>query len=249
MLRLYDYLRSGNGYKVRLLLHRLQIPFELVLVDIENGESRTPEFLRRNPNGRIPVLELEDGTCLAESNAIQWYLAEGTPMLPDARLARAQVLAVAVLRAVQPRAVHRGGAPLAAHGAHAGARAPAPGEARAGRSGARRDGAAARNARLLRGRAFLDRGHRALRLHARRARRRLRSGGVPRRAPLARRACARSRAMCRSRRASVYSGVPCRPAPAAKRAAPSRDSPERITSRPSRVSWRRAASSGRSHCS
>ncbi len=92
MLRLYDYLPSGNGYKVRLLLHQLQIPFELVAVDIEKGESRTPEFLRRNPNGRIPVLELEDGTCLAESNAIQWYLAEGTRMLPDARLLRAQVL-------------------------------------------------------------------------------------------------------------------------------------------------------------
>jgi len=92
MLRLYDYLRSGNGYKVRLLLHQLQLPFELVPIDIERGESRTPEFLRRNPNGRIPVLELDDGTCLAESIAIQWYLAEGTPLLPDGRLARAQVL-------------------------------------------------------------------------------------------------------------------------------------------------------------
>jgi glutathione S-transferase len=92
MLRLYDYLRSGNGYKVRLLLHQLAIPFELVQVDIEKGETRTPEFLRRNPNGRIPLLELEDGTFLAESNAIQWYLAEGTPLLPASRLARAQAL-------------------------------------------------------------------------------------------------------------------------------------------------------------
>ena len=137
MLRLYDYLRSGNGYKVRLLLHQLQIPFELVLVDIEKGESRTPEFLRRNPNGRIPVLELDDGTCLAESNAIQWYLAEGTPLLPDARLRARAGAAVAVLRAVQPRAVHRRRAPLAAHGAHARARAPAPREARTGRGRAR----------------------------------------------------------------------------------------------------------------
>ena len=56
------------------------------------GETRTPEFLRRNPNGRIPCLELEDGTHLWESNAIQFYLAEGTPFLPSDRLARAQVL-------------------------------------------------------------------------------------------------------------------------------------------------------------
>jgi glutathione S-transferase len=92
VLRLYDYLASGNGYKVRLLLHQLGVPFELVLVDILRGETRTPEFLARNPNGRIPVLALEDGTHLAESNAIQWYLAEGTPLLPADRLGRAQAL-------------------------------------------------------------------------------------------------------------------------------------------------------------
>jgi glutathione S-transferase len=92
VLKLYDYLESGNGYKVRLLLHQLGIPFERIELDIVRGETRTPEFLRRNPNGRIPTLELEDGTCLAESNAIQWYLAEGTPFLPEDRLGRAQVL-------------------------------------------------------------------------------------------------------------------------------------------------------------
>jgi glutathione S-transferase len=92
MLTLYDYLVSGNGYKVRLLLHQLGIPFELVQLDILKGETRTPEFLERNPNGRIPCLRLEDGTHLWESNAIQWYLAEGTPFLPDDRLERAQVL-------------------------------------------------------------------------------------------------------------------------------------------------------------
>jgi glutathione S-transferase len=92
MLRLYDYLESGNGYKVRLLLRQLGVPFERVEVDILSGGSRTAEFLRRNPNGRIPVLELGDGTCLAESNAIQWYLAEGTRFLPDDRVGRAQVL-------------------------------------------------------------------------------------------------------------------------------------------------------------
>jgi glutathione S-transferase len=92
VLRLYDNLESGNGYKVRLLLRQLGIPFQRIELDILKGETRTPEFLARNPNGRIPVLELEDGTCLAESNAIQWYLAEGTKLLPDDRLARAQVL-------------------------------------------------------------------------------------------------------------------------------------------------------------
>ena len=92
MLRLYDYLESGNGYKVRLLLHQLAIPFERVELDILKGETRTPEFLAKNPNGRIPTLELDDGTCLPESNAILWYLAEGTPFLPEDRLQRAQVL-------------------------------------------------------------------------------------------------------------------------------------------------------------
>src|SRR5215510_11767367 len=92
MLTLYDYLVSGNGYKVRLLLHQLGIPFELVQLDILKGETRTPEFLQKNPNGRIPCLRLDDGTYLWESNAIQCYLAEGTPFLPDDRLERAQVL-------------------------------------------------------------------------------------------------------------------------------------------------------------
>ena len=92
MLRLYDYLASGNAYKVRLLLHQLGIPFERVETDIVRGETRTPEFLARNPNGRIPTLELEDGTHLAESNAILFYLAEGTPFLPADRLERALVL-------------------------------------------------------------------------------------------------------------------------------------------------------------
>jgi glutathione S-transferase len=92
MLKLYDYLESGNGYKVRLLLHQLGIPFERVELDITKGATRTEEFLRLNPNGRIPLLELADGTCLAESNAIQWYLAEGTNMLPEDRVERAQVL-------------------------------------------------------------------------------------------------------------------------------------------------------------
>ena len=92
MLRLYDFLESGNGYKARLLLHQLGIPFERIELDITKGETRTQAFLARNPNGRIPTLELEDGTCLPESNAILWYLAEGSRFLPEDRLGRAQVL-------------------------------------------------------------------------------------------------------------------------------------------------------------
>jgi glutathione S-transferase len=82
MIKLYGTLESGNCYKVRLALHQLDIPFAWIEVDILNAESRTPEFLAKNPNGRVPVLELDDGTCLAESDAILWYLAEGTPLLP-----------------------------------------------------------------------------------------------------------------------------------------------------------------------
>ncbi len=92
MLKLYDFLESGNSYKVRLLLKQLEIPFERIELDITRGESRSDEFLARNPNGRIPTLELEDGTCLAESNAIQWYLAEGTGFLSKDPLERAQTL-------------------------------------------------------------------------------------------------------------------------------------------------------------
>ncbi|MGB8326329.1 MAG: glutathione S-transferase family protein [Steroidobacteraceae bacterium] len=92
MLRLYDYLDSGNGYKARLLLAQLGTPYRWVELDIMRGATRTPEFLAKNPNGRIPTLELDDGTCIAESNAILWYLAEGTRFVPDNRLGRAQVL-------------------------------------------------------------------------------------------------------------------------------------------------------------
>ncbi|MFP6743199.1 MAG: glutathione S-transferase N-terminal domain-containing protein, partial [Alphaproteobacteria bacterium] len=92
MLRLYDYLDSGNGYKVRLLLHYLDIPFQLIECYIIKGETWSPAFLARNPNGRIPALELEDGPYLAESGAILYYLADRTAWLPDDRLARAQVL-------------------------------------------------------------------------------------------------------------------------------------------------------------
>ena len=98
MYRLHDNASSGNAYKVRLMLTQLGLPFERIEYDTDHGATRTPEFVRaRNPNGRIPVLELPDGRCLPESNAILWYLAEGTPFLPtadgeDGRWQRAQVL-------------------------------------------------------------------------------------------------------------------------------------------------------------
>jgi glutathione S-transferase len=92
MATLYDYLDSGNGYKVRLLLALLKQPYRWVELDIMQGQSRTSEFLAKNANGRIPTLELEDGTCIAESNAILWYLGEGTSFVPQDRLPRAQML-------------------------------------------------------------------------------------------------------------------------------------------------------------
>lgn len=91
MYRLYDFQSSGNGYKVRLLLTHLGIPFEYVEKNILERETRTPKFLEKNPNGRIPVLEIEPGVFLAESNAILLYLSEGTPYFSDDRLERARI--------------------------------------------------------------------------------------------------------------------------------------------------------------
>ncbi len=92
MLRLYDNNASRNGYKVVLLLTQLGVPFERVELDIFKGESRTPAYLAKNLAGKIPALELEDGTVLAESCAILCYLAEGTPFMPDDRVLRAETL-------------------------------------------------------------------------------------------------------------------------------------------------------------
>jgi glutathione S-transferase len=89
--RLYDYLPSGNGYKVRLVLRQLGLAYELVELDIKRGATRTPEFLARNPNGRIPLLEMPGRGYLAESHAIIWYLAEGSPLVPQDRLERARM--------------------------------------------------------------------------------------------------------------------------------------------------------------
>lgn len=91
-MKLYGDVRSGNCYKIKLLASLLEIPLDWVAVDILRGETRTDAFLARNPNGRIPLLELDDGEYLAESNAILNYLADGTSLLPGDALERARVL-------------------------------------------------------------------------------------------------------------------------------------------------------------
>ncbi|MET0876493.1 MAG: glutathione S-transferase family protein [Tardiphaga sp.] len=92
MLTLYSMQRSGNSYKVRLALAHLGVPYRLVEVDILKGESRTPEFLAKNPNGQVPLLEVASGRYLAESNAILWHLVSGTPLRPADRIDRARAL-------------------------------------------------------------------------------------------------------------------------------------------------------------
>ena len=92
MYTLYSMQRSGNSYKVRLALAHLDVPYRLVEIDILKGESHTPDFLKKNPNGQVPLLEVAPGRYLAESNAILWYVAGGTPLAPDDRIERAQAL-------------------------------------------------------------------------------------------------------------------------------------------------------------
>jgi len=91
VLTLYSTQASGNSYKVRLMLAKLGRPFRLEEVDIFAGENRTPEFLARNPDGRVPLLDL-DGRFLAESNAILFYLADGSRFLPADAFDRAETL-------------------------------------------------------------------------------------------------------------------------------------------------------------
>jgi glutathione S-transferase len=92
MYTLYSMQRSGNSYKVRLALARLGIPYRLIEIDILKGESRTPEFLTKNPSGQVPLLEVAPDRHLAESNAILWYVAGGTVLAPEDRIARAEAL-------------------------------------------------------------------------------------------------------------------------------------------------------------
>jgi glutathione S-transferase len=92
MIRLHDSASSGNSYKVRLLLKQLGLTFERVPYDLAKGEARTPQFRARFPLGRLPVIELEGGEQLAESNAILCYFGEGSRYLPQDRLERARCL-------------------------------------------------------------------------------------------------------------------------------------------------------------
>lgn len=92
MYKLYDFLPSGNGYKVRLLLTLLDIPFEIIELNILERETRTPEFLAKNPNGKIPLLEIAPDKFLSESNAILYYLARDTEYFPEDKYSQAQVM-------------------------------------------------------------------------------------------------------------------------------------------------------------
>jgi glutathione S-transferase len=91
-ITLYDFRPSGNGYKVRLLLGKLKLDYDYIEVDITKGESRTPEFLAINPNGRIPAVRWPDGRILSESDAILYYIAQGSSLWPTDPWEQAQVL-------------------------------------------------------------------------------------------------------------------------------------------------------------
>jgi len=92
MLKLYSYQWSGNCYKVRLLLSRLGIPFEVIETDIVAGEARTSEYMAKNPNGKTPMVEFGNGSVLAESNAILYHFAQGTELYPEEPLERARTM-------------------------------------------------------------------------------------------------------------------------------------------------------------
>ncbi len=92
MITIHGMSASGNCYKLQLLLAQLERPYRWVEVDTLSGATRTPEFLAKNANGKVPLLELEDGRCLAESNAILCYLAEGSAYYPAEPWLRAQTL-------------------------------------------------------------------------------------------------------------------------------------------------------------
>jgi glutathione S-transferase len=93
MLTLHQMQMSGNCYKIRLAAHQLGLPLRLVDYPLHGGQTRQAEFLARNPNGRVPTLELDDGRHLPESGAILWYLGEGTKLQPADAWGRAQALA------------------------------------------------------------------------------------------------------------------------------------------------------------
>ena len=177
-MRLYDSAPSGNCYKVRLLLTQLGIAFERQEVDTRRRDGRDDLLGGKNPALRVPVLELDDGRHLAESNAILWYLAEGTQYVSDDPYERAKTLQWMFFEQYD----HEPNVAVVRHRTMLGHLDDYPD------SEQRRDrGYAALTAmeqqldevRLLRRRPVLDRGHRALRVHARGTRRRDRPGRVP----------------------------------------------------------------------
>lgn len=91
-MRIYGDIKSGNCYKIKLLTALLNIEHEWIEVDILNNETQTDAFIAKNPNGKIPLLELNDGSCLSESNAILNYLAADSELLPNDRFMHALVL-------------------------------------------------------------------------------------------------------------------------------------------------------------
>ena len=91
-MKIYGDHRSGNCYKLELLCALLDLDYEWQTVDIMRGDTRTPDFLARNPNAKVPLLELDDGRCLAESNAILLFLAEGSRLVPTEPFSRARML-------------------------------------------------------------------------------------------------------------------------------------------------------------
>jgi glutathione S-transferase len=91
-LVLYDSAISGNAYKVRLLLSHLGLPCRRIEFNVDDGSTRTAEFLAKNPNGKVPTIRLPDGSYLFESNAILYYFAEGTKYWPASKRDRAAAL-------------------------------------------------------------------------------------------------------------------------------------------------------------
>ena len=92
MITVHGFSPSGNCHKVRLLLEQLGRPYRWVETDSSRGATRTPAYLAKNPNGKVPMLEREDGSVLVESNAILCWLADGTPFLPADPWQKAQAL-------------------------------------------------------------------------------------------------------------------------------------------------------------
>ena len=174
LMLLYDSAVSGNCYKVRLLLAHLGMPYERREVDVADRSGRKELLGDLNPALRVPTVVFEDGRALGESGAILWYLADGTQYVPAESWERAKVLQWMFFEQYS----HEPNVAVARFWLHTLGAAPSEealaGEAAARLPGARRGGARPRRPRVPRRRPLLDRGHRALRVHARRRRGRLR---------------------------------------------------------------------------